>query len=181
MLIKADRSCLLIIDLQEKLMAAMPDREILLANSAWLIRLATELGIPVLASEQYPKGLGPTAPAVRELLPTTALMEKTSFSCAAEPACWKRMTAGGHAQWILAGAEAHVCVLQTALGLLEAGREVYVVADCTASRRAQDYQLALARLQAEGARIVSREMVAFEWLHRAGTEQFRDISRRFLR
>ncbi len=181
MLIKANQSCLLVIDLQEKLMAAIPTSEALIANSTWLIQIATELQIPVLASEQYPQGLGPTVLAVRTLLPTTAVLEKTSFSCTAEPSCWKHMTAGGWTQSILVGAETHVCVLQTALGLLEAGREVYVVADCTAARRTQDHELALARLRAEGARVVTREMVVFEWLHRAGTEQFRDISQRFLR
>ena len=181
MLIKADQSCLLVIDIQEKLMAALPDRERVIANSAWLIQIANELRLPVLASEQYPKGLGPTVAAVRRWLPEGAFMEKTHFACTAEPVCWERMNAIARQRWILVGAEAHVCVLQTALGLLEAGRKVYVVADAVASRRLEDAELALARLRAEGARVVTREMVAFEWLQRAGTDQFRDVSRRFLR
>ena len=135
MLIKADQSCLLVIDIQEKLMAALPDRERVIANSAWLIQIANELRLPVLASEQYPKGLGPAVAAVRRWLPEGALMEKTHFACTAEPVCWERMSAIARQQWILVGAEAHVCVLQTALGLLEAGRKVYVVADAVASRR----------------------------------------------
>jgi nicotinamidase-related amidase len=181
MLIKADQSCLLVIDIQEKLMAALPDRERVIANSAWLIQIANELRLPVLASEQYPKGLGPAVPAVRRCLPEGAVMEKTHFACTAEPVCWERMSAIARQQWILVGAEAHVCVLQTALGLLEAGRKVYVVADAVASRRLEDAELALARLRAEGAQVVTREMVAFEWLQQAGTDLFRDISRRFLR
>jgi len=181
MLIKAHQSCLLVIDIQEKLMAALPDRERVIATGVWLIQIAQELQLPVLASEQYPKGLGPIVPAVRQWLPAGASMEKIHFACTAEPACREHIEAIDRQQWILVGAEAHVCVLQTALGLLETGREVYVVADGVASRRLQDAELALARMRAEGARIVTREMVAFEWLHRAGTDQFRDISRRFLR
>ena len=181
MLIQAERSCLLVIDIQEKLMAAIPDSQRVIANSAWLIQIATRLEIPLLASEQYPRGLGHTVPAVRELLPTSAMMEKTCFSCTAEPACRQRIDSCEREQWILVGAEAHVCVLQTALGLLESGKAVYVVADCTASRRSRDAETALARLRAEGVRVVTREMVAFEWLHKAGTEQFREISRRFLK
>ena len=181
MLIKADQSCLLVIDIQEKLMAALPDRERVIANSAWLIQIANELQLPVLASEQYPGGLGPTVAAVRQWLPEGAFMEKTHFACTVEPVCWERMSTIARQQWILVGAEAHVCVLQTALGLLEAGRKVYVVADAVASRRLEDAELALARLRAEGAQVVTREMVAFEWLQQAGTDLFRDISRRFLR
>jgi nicotinamidase-related amidase len=108
-------------------------------------------------------------------------MEKVHFSCAAEPACMDRINAGGREQIILTGAEAHVCVLQTALGLLAAGKQVFVVADCIGSRHPRDLELALGRMGAEGVRIVSREMVVFEWLHRAGTEVFREISREFLR
>jgi nicotinamidase-related amidase len=181
MLIQAERSCLLVIDLQEKLMAAIPDSQQVIANSAWLIQIATRLEIPLLASEQYPRGLGYTVPAVRELLPESVMMEKTCFSCTAEPACRQRIDSCKREQWILVGAETHVCVLQTALGLLESGKAVYVVADGTASRRSQDAETALARLRAEGVRVVTREMVAFEWLHRAGTEQFREISQRFLK
>ena len=181
MLIKANQSCLLVTDIQEKLMAVLPDRERVIATSAWLIQIAQALRIPVLASEQYPKGLGPTVATVRQWLPEGAFMEKIHFGCIAEPTCRERISAINRQQWILVGAEAHVCVLQTALGLLETGREVYVVADGVASRRLEDTEIALARLRAEGARVVTREMVAFEWLHQAGTDLFRDISRRFLR
>jgi len=181
MQIKADQSCLLVTDIHEKLMAALPDGERVIATSAWLIQIAQALRIPVLASEQYPKGLGPTVAAVSRWLPEGAFMEKIHFGCIAEPACRERISAINRQQWILVGAEAHVCVLQTALGLLETGREVYVVADGVASRRLEDAEIALARLRAEGARVVTREMVAFEWLHQAGTDLFRDISRCFLR
>lgn len=181
MLIRSERSLLLVVDIQDRLMAAIPEAPAMMANTAWMLRLAARLQVPVLASEQYPQGLGPTVAALRELLPGDAVMVKTFFSCAAEPACRARLDACGRDQILLAGAEAHVCVLQTALGLLAAGKEVYVLADCIASRYARDAELAIARLRAEGARIISREMVAFEWLEQAGTDRFREISREFLK
>lgn len=182
MLIEAERSCLLIIDVQEKLTVAIAEAETVVANMAWLIRAAVRLHVPVLMSEQYPKGLGPTLPALRDLLPTSAMVqEKSCFSCTAEPT-WKRFIMDRTPeQMILLGIEAHVCVLQTALGLRQLGKEVYVVADCIGSRQPFDKELALARMRAVGIHIVSREMVVFEWLQRAGTDLFREISRDFLR
>ena len=181
MLITSSRSCLLVIDIQEKLMKTIHDSKAVIANCAWLIEIASRLSIPILASEQYPKGLGPTVASLRKLLPAQVMMAKTCFSCVAEPTCLERIEACGRDQFILIGVEAHVCVLQTALGLLEKGKQVYVVADCTSSRRPHDAELAIARLGASGIQLVSREMVVFEWLHKAATEQFREISRDFLR
>jgi nicotinamidase-related amidase len=125
--------------------------------------------------------LGRTVTAIRELLPPDAFMEKTHFSCAAELECMRRIDMLGRDQVVLIGAEAHVCVLQTALDLRIAGKDVYLVADGVASRTPRDVELALERMRAEGVRVVSREMVAFEWLHQAGTDRFREISRDFLR
>ncbi len=181
MLMRAENSCLLVVDLQERLLPAICQADQIVAASAWLIRIAQHLRVPVLASEQYPRGLGHTVSAIRELLPTDAFMEKTHFSCAAEQNCMRRIDVLGRDQIVLVGTEAHVCVLQTALDLQAAGKEVYLVADGVSSRSPLDVELALARMRAEGVRIVSREMVAFEWLHQAGTEQFREISREFLR
>ncbi len=181
MLIQRERSLLLVIDIQDRLMAAIPEAQAIIANSAWMLRLAARLNVPMLASEQYPQGLGRTVAALRDLLPSDAVMEKTCFSCAAEPACRARIDACGRDQILLVGAEAHVCVLQTALGLLAAGKEVYVLADGISSRYARDAELAIARLRAEGVRIASREMAAFEWLQQAGTDLFREISREFLK
>jgi nicotinamidase-related amidase len=180
-LIKAENSCLLVIDMQEKLLAAIPESQTVIANTAWLIQITKRLEVPILMSEQYPKGLGHTVENLRGLVPQSAIMEKVCFSCTEEPTCVPRLDACAREQFILVGIEAHVCVLQTALGLLKSGRQVYVVADGTASRHALDAELAIARLRAEGVRIVTREMVAFEWLQQAGTEQFREISRNFLK
>jgi nicotinamidase-related amidase len=181
MLMRVETSCLLVVDFQERLMPAIHQADSVVANGAWLIRIAQRLGVPVLASEQYPQGLGHTVAAIRELLPADAFVAKTHFSCAAERDCMRRIDALDREQIVVIGAEAHVCVLQTALGLRAAGKEVYLVADAVSSRSPRDVELALERMRAEGVRVVSREMVAFEWLHQAGTDRFRAISREFLR
>ena len=181
MLMRIETSCLLAIDFQERLMPAVHDADGVVANAAWLIRIAQRLNVPVLASEQYPQGLGHTVAAIRELLPAEAFMEKLHFSCAAERDCMRRIDSMGRQQVIVIGAEAHVCVLQTALDLRAAGRDVYLVADAVSSRSPRDVELALERMRAEGVRVVSREMVVFEWLHQAGDNRFREISREFLR
>lgn len=181
MLIEAARSCLLVIDMQERLMAAVQNAEAVIANAHWLMRIATRLGVPVVISEQYPQGLGPTVTVLKETIHESMIMTKTHFSCTTEPACQDRIAACNRDQFIVLGAEAHVCVLQTALGLRAQGKAVYVMADGVASRRAEDRELALTRLRDDGVRVVSREMVAFEWLERAGTNIFKTISREFLR
>lgn len=181
MLMRAETSCLLVVDFQERLMPAIHDAERVMANGAWLIQIAQRLTVPVLVSEQYPQGLGHTVAPIRNLLPTEAFMEKVHFSCAADRDCMRRIDALEREQIVVIGAEAHVCVLQTALGLRATGKQVYLVADAVSSRSPRDVELALARMRAEGVRIVSREMVAFEWLHQSATDTFRAISREFLR
>ncbi len=181
MLLRVETSCLLVVDIQERLMPAIHQADQVIAHGAWLIRIAQRMGVPVLASEQYPQGLGPTVSEIRELLPADAFMTKTHFSCAAERGCMRRIDALGREQIIVIGSEAHVCVLQTALDLRAASKEVYLVADAVSSRSPHDVDLALERMRDEGVRIVSREMVVFEWLRQAGTDGFREISRDFLR
>lgn len=181
MLMRTETSCLLVVDFQERLMPAIHDPDHIIANAVWLIQIAQRLGVPVLASEQYPQGLGHTVAAIRNLLPAAAFMEKLHFSCAAERECMRRIDALNREQIVVIGAEAHVCVLQTALGLRASNKEVYLVADAVSSRSPRDVELALERMRAEGVRIVSREMAVFEWLHQAGDDRFRAISREFLR
>ncbi len=181
MLMRAETSCLLVVDFQERLMPAIHDAERVMANGAWLIQIAQRLTVPVLVSEQYPQGLGHTVAPIRNLLPAEAFMEKVHFSCAADRDCMRRIDALEREQIVVIGSEAHVCVLQTALGLRATGKQVYLVADAVSSRSPRDVELALARMRAEGVRIVSREMVAFEWLHQSATDTFRAISREFLR
>jgi nicotinamidase-related amidase len=180
MLLDAERSVLLIVDVQQRLLPAIHDSAQVLAHCLWLIRLAQRLQVPVVASEQYPLGLGRSLPAVRELLPAEAFFEKVFFSCVAEGAL-EALPAFGRDQWVVAGIESHVCVLQTVFDLRAAGKEVFVVAEATGSRRPLDRELALARMARGGAEVVSREMVAFEWLKRAGTDLFREVNRNFVR
>jgi nicotinamidase-related amidase len=180
MLIAADRSRLLVVDVQERLLPAIHEHQRLLENVLWLIRAARRLGVPVAAVEQYPQGLGGTVRAVRDLLPDDALAQKVRFSAVAAR-CLGDLPGADRTQVILVGIETHVCLLQTALDLIGDGRQVYVVADAVGSRRPGDRDLALARMRQEGARIVSREMVVFEWLREAGTALFREINRELLR
>lgn len=181
MLIDAAASCLLVVDVQERLLPAIHEGSRVVENTAWLMDIAAHLGVPVLVSEQYPRGLGHTVETLAQRAPEGATVEKIHFSCAASPACRDRLDALERQQIILTGIEAHVCVLQTALGLVAQGQDVFVVADAVSSRKADDLALAMSRMQHGGVHIVSREMVAFEWLHQAGTETFKTISKNYLR
>ncbi len=181
MLIKKQRSALLVIDVQEKLLGGVHQNEQLVNNCRWLMQLAQLVEVPVLASEQYPQGVGPTTEVLRELLPASDFVGKTHFSCADAPDCMARIDTLGRDQIIICGMEAHVCVLQTALRLHQLGKSVYVVADAISARNPQDTEFAIARMRAEGVRIVTREMVGFEWLARSDAPQFKDFSQQFLR
>ncbi len=181
MLMDAARSCLLVIDIQERLVAAMDGHRELIDHARWLIEVAGELDVPVVASRQYPKGLGPLVPEIDELVPSSAQVDKLEFSCAASPECREALAGTRRGQIIVTGIETHVCVLQTAIGLRHAGHEVFVVADAVSSRRPADRELALTRMRDHGVEVVNREMVAFEWLGRAGTERFRTVSKQYIR
>lgn len=176
MLIERDRAQLLLVDVQERLAPAMAEAAPMLANCALLLRAADRLAVPVLASEQYPNGLGPTVPELRRLVAEANRLPKTAFACSGDPELMGRLAAIGRDQVVLCGIEAHVCVLQTALGLAAAGLVPFVVADATASRRPASRELALARLRANGVEVVSTEMVLFEWMGRAGTPEFKELS-----
>jgi nicotinamidase-related amidase len=180
MLINADHSLLLLIDLQERLAPAIQDIDTVLRHNLWLDAVAHRLSVPVGATVQYPAGLGPMVPELGAPIPPDRVVEKIHFSAVAD-GCLERLPDFSRRQIVLTGTEAHVCVLQTALGLRALGKEVFVVAEAVGSRHATDKDLALARLRQEGCRIVSREMVAFEWLHQAGTDVFKQVSREFLR
>ncbi len=180
MLIDARDSALLVVDVQGRLVPAVAGWQALLDHVIWLIRVARRLEIPVLACEQYPKGLGPTHPAVAAELPASCIASKLYFSAVAG-ACHGLDQAGGRGQYVVCGMETHVCVLQTVMELLAGGKQVFVVDEAVGSRRDSDKALALQRMRDAGAAIVSREMVAFEWLRRADSDIFREVSRAFLR
>ena len=173
-----DRSLLLMVDLQEKLLAAMhaDDRVQVLASGKRLLAAATELDVPVLATEQYPKGLGSTDPGLRALLPAAGRsFDKTSFSCCGARGLLQALPAD-RPQVVLFGIEAHVCVLQTALDLSARGRQVFVVEDGTCSRDPGHKHNALARLRQAGITVTNHESVLFEWLRDARHEAFKAVS-----
>jgi len=180
MLMDRSASALLVVDIQERLLPHVSEWQRVLENAVWLVQVAQRLEVPVMVSEQYPKGIGHTHEALRRLVPVGAVREKLHFSCAAAR-CLEGLDGAQRRQMVVCGIESHVCVLQTVLELRGQGKEVFVVADAVSSRKLSDRELALARMREHGAEVVSREMVAFEWLTQAGTAEFREISSGFLR
>jgi isochorismatase family protein len=162
---------------QEKLAPAMADPAGVIRNSGVLLQAAARLGIPAVVSEQYPQGLGPTVPELRALAPDPARIAKLSFSCAADPALQQQIKAAQRSLIVIAGLEAHVCVLQSALGFQQAGYQIVVVADAISSRTAANREVALQRLRENGVEVATTEMVLFEWLGQAGTPEFKEVSR----
>ena len=180
MRINATDSTLLIVDIQERLFPVILDNDAMAEHTAWLQQVAQRVGVPVLLTEQYSKGLGRTIAPLRDGVDEAAIVEKLHFSAAGDGTLFQR-PGGERRQFVICGCETHVCVLQTVLDLLARGNDVFVVEEAVSSRRASDKALALARMRQAGAAIVSREMVAFEWMERAGTELFKTISREFIR
>lgn len=180
MLLSAQRSQLVVVDVQARLMPAISGANQVLANAGILLKGAGTLGVPVTVTEQYPKGLGATVEAVTEALPPEAVvLPKITFSAAGDAAIAERIAAlrgEGRDQLVVCGAEAHVCVLQTALAFRNAGFNVFVVADAVSSRSPHSVSAACARLLHAGCHWVTTEMVVFEWMERAGTDDFRALS-----
>lgn len=169
---------LLLIDMQEKVLAAIPVREQLVKNCCQLLEAAKLFAVPVAVTEQYPKGLGQTVSELRELLPDGAIPDKLRFS-AAEVLNWGTAAEQPDARFkvIVIGIEAHVCVQQTVLDLLAAGFQVIVVADAVGSRTKPDWRFALQRMASCGATVTTTECVLFEWCEVAGSPEFKHISR----
>ena len=166
---------LLVIDVQEKLMPFIRDAATMTRNIAFLIDAARMLQIPVQATEQYPRGLGPTVPDLATRLPERP--DKVAFSSCAVPSVTESFRRGGRSKIVLAGIETHVCVLHTALDLLALDFRVYVAADAVSNRYAVDHEYALQRLEQAGAVLTTAETTVFEWVGAAGTPAFKEISR----
>lgn len=167
---------LVVIDVQEKLVPAIPVAKKLIHRIQQLVQAACLFQIPISCTEQYPKGLGNTLPELAELLPPPR--EKLRFS-AAECLGWggAANTIDSRTKIVLTGIEAHICVQQTALDLLAAGYRVIIPIDSVASRNQLDWQIAIRRMENSGASITSTESILFEWCEVAGTEEFKQISR----
>lgn len=166
---------LLVIDVQGKLMEKIPGKEGIIRRIGQLIVGAKILGVPVQATEQYPKGLGPTVPELSAELP--ARLEKLSFSCGEVPEVAAFFKSKNVKKVLLAGVEAHVCVMQTALDLIAQGFQVYLAADAAGSRHAKDLELGLRRMERSGVILTTAEAALFEWTERAGTPEFKQISK----
>lgn len=179
---RREATCLVVVDVQDSLARAMPADTFprVTRNLAVLAAAARTLGLPALVTEQYPKGLGRTVAPVAEALAAggTPLVpiEKMDFACTAVPAFREALAATGRRTVVLTGVESHVCVLQTALGLLEAGYTVQVPADAVASRTAANRQVGLDLMALAGAVVTSTETVVFQLLGRAGTPEFKALA-----
>jgi nicotinamidase-related amidase len=174
-----DHPVLVVVDVQERLFNAMDAerRDDMVANVKILLAAAQRLGVPVLVTEQYPRGLGRTLPEVKTLLGDTPAFEKTAFSCAGAEGFLDRLRALGADQVLLTGIEAHVCVLLTALDLLERGFRVSIVGDAVCSRRPASLETGLAQARQAGAVVTSTETVVFQLLGSADNEAFRELSK----
>jgi nicotinamidase-related amidase len=176
-LLQSETSVLLVIDVQEKLCAAMDQQGLrqLAKNAGILLESALELGVPVIFSEQYVKGLGATLGELKSRAPTAARVEKMTFSCCGNDEFMQKLTALGRKQVIVCGMETHVCVLQTVIELLDAGFEVHLVKDAVMSRSNDNRQTAIEAMVQAGVVPTSTESVVFQWLKVAGTEQFKKL------
>src|SRR5690348_13457968 len=170
--IDRERSALLVIDFQQRLMPAIAEGGTAVANARRLLQGAEMLAIPILFTEHNAGGLGPTVAELADFA-KGCVAHKITFDACRMAGFLDRL--GDRGDVVVAGCEAHVCVMQTALGLLDAGRRVYLVRDAVASRRAESKETAVARLAKHGAEIVTAEMVIFEWLGSAEHPRFREI------
>jgi len=180
--IDRDTAVLVLVDVQERLAAAMSDRERVLEHVWKLIGLARIVGMPVIVTRQYPEGLGDLEPVVAEALAsaeqegvTVHRADKVAFCCLREPAFREALVATGRGQVVIAGMETHICITQTAIALLEEGFDVHVVSDAACSRRESDHATALARMAAAGANVTVAESVMYEAVGCAGTDEFKRL------
>jgi len=176
MLLRREHTGLLVIDVQERLHQVMWQKERVEENARKLIRGFQILSLPVLVTEQYPKGLGPTVESLRDLLGELRPYEKLHFSCCAVEPLMNEIERRDLFQIVLCGIETHVCVVQTALDLLHHGYQVHVPADAVSSRRKLDWYTALERMRRSGVVVTTTESVLFELLDVAGTPEFKEVA-----
>ncbi len=175
MLIDPQNSCLIVIDMQERLVPAMQAPAKTIKNAGTLMQAASRLLVPTLLTEQYPKGLGRTVPDLLKYQGNAPVLEKLHFSCMKDVTFAETFKSLGRKQAVIAGMEAHICVLQTGMDLMQQGYEIFIVTDATSSRTPESEKACLDRLSAAGAGIVTTEMVVFEWLGQAATPEFKEL------
>ena len=175
-LLSRDDTQLGLIDMQTKLLAAMSESDSVVKNCGKLLQAANLFEVPVTATEQYPKGLGSTVEALSVHL-TVSPVEKLRFSAVEAFPDLNNPESPGRSRLVLCGIETHVCILQTALDLLACGYRVYVAADAVTSRNRLDWEIGLQRLSDSGVVITTTESVLFEWCEKAGSDQFKALSK----
>jgi nicotinamidase-related amidase len=177
MRILREETAAVVIDIQERLLPHIHEGDIIRRNCMKLIEGLKILSVPLLVTQQYTRGLGPTDPSIIQMFPEFNPIEKISFSCCGEPAFTEQLDRTGKRNVILCGIESHVCVLQTCIDLLATGKRAVVVEDCVSSRKPNDKRIAIERMRQEGALITTLESLLFELTGEAGSENFRNISR----
>jgi nicotinamidase-related amidase len=167
----------LVIDIQERLYPHIHEHETLARNTGVLVEGLKIMGVPLLVTQQYTRGLGPTISELSGLVGDFPVLEKTAFSCCDEPEFIRTLNDMRRNFILIAGIESHVCVLQTVIDLVERGYQPVLVEDCVASRKAADKSISVRRMHKEGAIVTSHESILFELCRFSGTDQFRAISK----
>ncbi|MCP4641659.1 MAG: hydrolase [bacterium] len=175
MMIRRDGIVLLVIDFQDRLLPKIPVASAIIPQVKRMVRFCRELKIPILWTEQYPKGLGGTVNDVACELKGMDPIEKTAFGCMGDAGFVDALKATARKQLLITGVEAHVCVMQTALEAIEQGYEVFIVRDAVGSRAKREFKAGVARMRDAGAELVTAEMAMFEILRQAGTPEFKRV------
>lgn len=176
-ILQRERSALLVIDIQEKLLPVIYESERVVDNAVKLINGFKILNSPIYFTEQYPKGLGPTESRIKSSLEERGAIHKMSFSCFGAGNLFEELKNKNVQQVVVSGIESHVCVMQTALDLIANDFQVQIAADAVSSRRKFDYEIALGRMRSNGAEITLTESILFEMLNVCGTDEFKAISK----
>lgn len=169
---------LVIIDIQERLAVVMKEKNKVINNCLHLIELSKLLNMPIILTEQYPKGLGPTVEEIKNALPEYKPIEKLTFSCCDEPSFFEKIKKIDKKTLILSGMETHVCILQTCIGLLSSGYNVHIAKDAICSRTKDNWKTGIEFMRDAGAVITCTETVLFQLLKIAGTQEFKTIAAR---
>jgi nicotinamidase-related amidase len=174
--LEKDKCCLIVIDMQERFRGLIQRMPAVTAGCSRLIRFCDKLGVPMLVTEHYRRGLGETLGELHQLIARFDPLQKITFSCALDESFQAALTALARPQIVLCGIETHVCVYQTAYDLLNAGQQVVIAVDAVSSRRAEDRQAGLEAMRDLGARLMSVEMIMFEILKKAQTDDFKLVA-----
>ncbi|OGU69932.1 MAG: hypothetical protein A2499_18690 [Stygiobacter sp. RIFOXYC12_FULL_38_8] len=176
-ILKKEKTVLLVIDIQERILPVIHDAETVVTNTLKLVNGFRIMNVPIYYTEQYPKGLGGTETRIKEALSDSKLYEKLSFSCFGAGNLFDELKQKGIEQIVVCGVESHVCVQQTVLDLLANGFQVDLAADAVSSRRKFDYEIALNRMRSNGAEVTVTESILFELLNICGTDEFKAVSK----